>query len=196
MHGACLEVMLIFFMILANLLSSDKGTKDGPGEASIKQYERLTEDWRFQHRLIWEIPTIGVTIMAGILAVSYTQLHTWPRFILLSVGALLLFGLAIAVVKHRFGADYRSQYIEESESRLGIPVYPLSTKKALEKMKKDNKQLTNSRILMFIVEHDWSAELFLMRMTFLASIILTILATWEIGTITVGLPSLYVSRTS
>ena len=80
-------------------MSSDEDTKNEPNEARIKQYERLTEDWRFQHRLIWEIPTVGVTIMAGILAVSYTQLHMWPRFILLSIGAILLFGLAIAVVK-------------------------------------------------------------------------------------------------
>jgi hypothetical protein len=173
-------------------LSTDKDAE--PSDARIKQYERLTEDWRFQHKLIWEIPTVGVTIMTGILAVSYTQLNTWPRFILLSVGAILLFGLAIAVVKHRFGADYRSQYIEEFESKLGIPVFPLSTKEALEKMKKDNKYLTDSRIFRYIVEHNWSAELFLMRLTFLASIILIILAIWELGTITVGLPSLNTSR--
>ena len=171
-------------------MSTDRDVNNEPDEARIKQYERLAEDWRFQHRLIWEIPTVGVAIMAGILAVSYTQLNAWPRSVLLSVGALLLFGLAIAIAKHRFGADYRSQYIEELESRLGIPVFPLITREALAKMRKDNKQLTNDRFLRFIVEQNWSAELFLMRLTFSASYLLMVLSVWEIGTIVAGLPSL------
>jgi uncharacterized membrane protein len=170
-------------------LAPDNSIKER--EARLKQFERLTEDWRLQHRLIWEIPTVGITIMAGILVVSYAQLQTWPRFILLSLGALLLFGLAIAVVKHRFGADYRSQYIQEIESELGIPVFPLPTKDAIEKMEKDNKQLTDSRILRFVVKHNWSAELFLMRLTFFSSFLLIFLAIWELLVITAGLQSLY-----
>jgi hypothetical protein len=107
------------------------------------------------------------------------------------MGAILLFGLAVAVVKHRFGADYRSQYIQEIESDLGIPVFPLPTKDAIEKMEKDKKQLTNSRILRFVVKHNWSAELFLMKLTFFASFLLIFLATWELLTIIAGVQGIY-----
>ena len=146
-------------------------------EARIKQYERLTEDWRFHHKLIWEIPTVAVAIMAGIFVVSYTQLQSFPqiRILLLFVGGFLLFGLTVAVVKHRFNADYRSEYIEDTERDLGIPVYPLKTKDMRDKMKKDKKIYTNTGPLINL-----SAEVFLIGLTFSAAVLMFVLAGYEI----------------
>jgi hypothetical protein len=158
-------------------LSVDGDVDNEPKEARIKQYERLTEDWRFHHKLIWEIPTVAVAIMAGILAVSYTQLESSsvPRIILLFVGGGLLFGLTVAVVKHRFNADYRTVYIEDTERDLGIPVYPLKTDKMRDKMKKDGKKYTNTGPLINL-----SAEVFLIVLTFLAALLMFVLAGYEI----------------
>jgi hypothetical protein len=59
-------------------------------------------------------------------------------------------------------------------------------------MRKDKKKLTSSRDFIFIAERNWSAELFLMRLTFFASFLLIFLAVWELGTIIAGFPSLYI----
>jgi len=34
------------------------------------RYSRYAEDWRFHHKLIWEIPAITSAILVGILTVS------------------------------------------------------------------------------------------------------------------------------
>jgi Na+/glutamate symporter len=165
-------------------LSSDKHTSNEPNEARIKQYERLTEDWRFHHKLVWEIPAVAIAIMTGILAVSYTQLSSYPvpRIILLFVGGFLMLGLTIAVVKHRFNADYRSQYIEQTESELGIPVLPLITKGAREKMQNDKKKYTENGIFGLIVNRNISAEIYLVHFTFVAALLLIGLSVYEVIT--------------
>jgi hypothetical protein len=67
---------------------------------SIKQYERLVEDWRFQHKLIWEIPSVAIAIMTGILFAVYTQyenLNPIIRVVMLFAGSALFFALTIAL---------------------------------------------------------------------------------------------------
>ena len=167
-------------------MSPDKDTEKDPSwarEANIKQFERLTEDWRFHHKLIWEIPTVAVAIMAGILAVAYTQFDEYPapRVILLVVGGVLLCGLTIAVVKDRFGADYRTAYIGKLESELGMSVLPLITKQSRKQMVKDGIKYTNRGLFGFIVNHDiLSAEQALGYLTFLAAALLISLAVYEV----------------
>lgn len=155
---------------------------DKDNEARLKQYERLTEDWRFHHKLVWEIPAVAIAIMTGILAVSYTQLSCYavPRIILLFVGGFLLLWLSVAVVKHRFNADYRSQYIEQTESELGIPVFPLMTEAARAKMQKDGKKYTEKGIFRLIINKNISAEIYLAHLTFVAALLLIGLAGYEV----------------
>jgi hypothetical protein len=187
-------------------LSSDTDSNNGPLEARIAQYERLAEDWRFHHKLIWEIPAVAVTIMTGILAVSYSQLQSYPRLILLSLGAVLLFGFATAAGKHRFGADYRSAYIVKTESEL--KVLPLRTeesiqkmkddKKALthQKMKDDKKALTDSRLSIYGLLLKLSAEKLLIRLVFWASMLMIGLALLQLITIIGLAPDISPLKTS
>lgn len=163
-------------------MSVDRDVNNEPNEARIRQYERLAEDWRFHHKLIWEIPTVAVAIMAGILAVSYTQLQSFPppRIVLLFVGGVLLFGLTVAVVKHRFGADYRTAYIMQTEQDLGMPVLPLQTKQMRDKMVKEDISYTNNWLSRFIINHV-SAEVFLIGLTFSAAVLMIVLAGYEIA---------------
>jgi type III secretory pathway component EscS len=162
-------------------LSVDGNVNDEPTEARIKQYERLTEDWRFHHKLIWEIPTVAVAIIAGILVVSYTQLQSSPvpRIVLLILSGVLLFGLTAAVVKHRFGADYRTANIMQAEQDLGIPVLPLETRQARDRMKMEGKPYTNNWLSRLVIDHV-SAEVFLIGLTFLATVLMIGLAGYEI----------------
>lgn len=75
------------------------------------RYNRYSEDWRFHHRLIWEIPSVASAIFIGILTVSYLYLDLLPRVIALLVGAALILALAHSVRKHRFGADLRTYFL-------------------------------------------------------------------------------------
>jgi hypothetical protein len=80
---------------------------------SVDRYNRYAEDWRFHHKLIWEIPSVAMAILAGILTISFSFLGPLPRVILLGLGTVLIFGLFLAVLKHRFGADLRTGFLED-----------------------------------------------------------------------------------
>jgi hypothetical protein len=145
-------------------------------EAALKQYEWITGDWKFQHQLIWQIPSVAVAIMAGILAISFTQLHSWPRIILLAIGAVLLLALTMAVVKHRFGADIRTRWIEVMEIKFGLDPFPLVTEEA---KRIEGLQLTKDRLYTWIIGKNFSAEIWLIYVIFIAFILLSILAIYE-----------------
>ena len=50
------------------------------------QYNRFAEDWRHVNTIIWQLPSIAISIMGGIVAVAYNLLEGWPRIMLLSTG--------------------------------------------------------------------------------------------------------------
>lgn len=47
----------------------------------------IVEDWRFHHKLIWEIPSVTFAILGGLLTISYSFLGLLPRLIFLILGA-------------------------------------------------------------------------------------------------------------
>jgi hypothetical protein len=104
-----------------------------------------------------------------------------PRIFLLPVGAALLFGLTVAVIKHRFSADYRMAYIIQTEQDLGIPVLPLETKLARDKMRRERKPYTNNWLSRLVIDHCISAEVFLIGLTFSAAVLMIALAGYEIA---------------
>jgi hypothetical protein len=44
-------------------------------DALKKQYDKLTEDWRYFNNLIWAVPTVAIAIMTGIMIGAYQNLH-------------------------------------------------------------------------------------------------------------------------
>lgn len=94
------------------------------------RYNRFAEDWRFHHKLIWEIPSVSAAIFGGIIVASYAYLELLPQTLLLGVGAFLIFVLGIAVRKHRFGADLRTNFLDD----LGHdrPCFPLRSSEGLK----------------------------------------------------------------
>ena len=59
-----------------------------------------------------------MTIMAGIVLVLFSTLNELPRFGLLCIGIALQFGLLVAVAKHIFTADARTEFMNELENFL------------------------------------------------------------------------------
>jgi hypothetical protein len=84
---------------------------DGDNVSDKDRYNRFSEDWRYHHRLIWEIPSVAAAIFVGIVTVSYVYLDLLLRVMTLVAGTVLIFALAFAVRKHRFGADLRTNFL-------------------------------------------------------------------------------------
>jgi hypothetical protein len=73
---------------------------DPEGHTKRTQCDKFANDWRHINTIIWGIPAVAVTIMAGIIVAAYSkELDGWPRIVLLGVGALFLFALTVEVVK-------------------------------------------------------------------------------------------------
>jgi hypothetical protein len=66
------------------------------------QYDRLAQDWRQIHTVVWGIPNVAVAILTGIVLAAYRpELEGWPHIIVLSAGSVLLFALTIEIVEKR-----------------------------------------------------------------------------------------------
>jgi hypothetical protein len=125
------------------LNNDDHDTVSSSTEAAYRQYDRLAEDWGLHHDLIWQIPTVAIAIIGGILTVSYSFLAGMPRAILLGIGSALIFALTIALAKHRLGADARSQFLMDLETEIfKIKQFPIKTDGIKHYLK--DKSLTNA----------------------------------------------------
>jgi hypothetical protein len=104
---------------------SKKGSKDlnkKPLDDAIKtQYEKLSEDWRQYNNVLWGIPAIAVSIMAGVVVAAYqTELAGWPRFIVLAVGSFFLFVLTLEVIKKRLHMNVVSHILRRFQGSDGL----------------------------------------------------------------------------
>jgi hypothetical protein len=139
------------------------------GIDSRDRYNRYAEDWRFHHRLIWEIPGITSVIFGGIVTASYSLLGFLPRSILLFVGAVLVLGLTLAVRKHRFGADLRTNFLAEiGHEEMD---FPIRSDKGLDYLRKRGQR--KGRADGFLVTR--SSEVYLIWFMFVAFLSLSIL---------------------
>ena len=75
------------------------------------QYNRFAEDWRYVNTIIWQLPSIVISIMAGIVAVAFTLVEGWPRIMVLSAGSLFMFVLTIAVARQIDFANTRLRFL-------------------------------------------------------------------------------------
>jgi hypothetical protein len=181
------------------MTDNEKGITDG------NRYNRYAEDWRFQHKLIWEIPTVTMAIIAGILTVAFSFIGlSWPRLAVLSLGTLLIFSLAVAVFKHRYGADLRTKWLEDLDKE-GYK-YRIKSDLALKDKKPEeekevqtgdrSKESDKIRIKneitnlwpKFMIR--WSSEKFLICFMFIAFAVILILAIYTLMELCCGLPPL------
>jgi hypothetical protein len=98
------------------------------------QYNRFSEDWRHVNTVLWQLPSISVSIMAGIVAVAYQILEDWPRILLLSTGSLFMFVLAIAVVRQIVFANTRLRFLQYLEFRSNAKKFPTGLRDDADKI--------------------------------------------------------------
>jgi hypothetical protein len=153
-------------------------------EAAYRQYERCAEDWRLHQNLIWQIPSVAIAIIGGILTVSYSFLNGIPRAILLGIGSVLIFALTTALAKHRLGAQARSQFLLDLETEtFRVKQIPTTTKDIKEYLK-DRPLTDDHRLFRFLIKR--SSEIWLLRVMFGIFIAMSILVILQIVIIVVN----------
>ena len=152
-------------------------------EAAYRQYDRLAEDWRLHHNLVWQIPSVAIAIIGGILTVSYSFLDGMPRAVLLGIGSVLIFALTTALPKHRLGADGRSQFLLDLETEI-FKVKPIPTKTNDIKEYLKDRSLTDDPLFRFLIKH--SSEIWLLRVMFGSFIAMSFLVISQIMIIVVN----------
>lgn len=148
-------------------------TDNEHGITDRDRYSRYSEDWRFHHKLIWEIPSVASAIFIGILTISHLSLDLLMRGAALGVGAALVLGLTFSVRKHRFGADLRTNFLEELD---GPDKFPIRSPKGLEylRARKQRKRFRDGWLI------TRSSEVNLIRFMLLTSVLLSALCVYEV----------------
>lgn len=166
-----------------------KGNDNNTIDALKKQYDKLTEDWRYFNNLIWGVPTIAIAIMTGIMIGAYHNLHdgSWERIASLSIGSFFLLALTIEIVKKRYHMNVISSLLKDlqKELKLGKFQFPLGIsgdiEKYLDEKRRDEEvEFADYRYDPLFKFFKMSyARKFLTYVIFSGAIILAILAEWE-----------------
>lgn len=82
------------------------------------QYERLSQDWRQIHNVIWGIPSVAISVISAVIIVAY-QLEGWSRILTLGIGSIFLFSMTVEIVKKRLTMDAISARMQSIELKIG-----------------------------------------------------------------------------
>jgi hypothetical protein len=146
------------------------------------EYERLADDWRQVHTVMWGIPNVAVAILAGIVVAAYQpQLEGWPRIVALTAGSILLFALSIEIVEKRVfmnAISARMYFMEKHNHLEPFNIRKLEVTRELNRYNKEMKrhQETDLPYRLFRWSHAREA---LTWVVFIPAIILTAMAYWE-----------------
>jgi hypothetical protein len=147
------------------------------------QYDRLCQDWRQVHNIMWAIPTLAVTIITGIIFAAY-QLEDIPRITALGLGSILLFALTVEIIKKRLLMNAISARIYQMEKN----PFPFDTKGLLDEVDDGFKKIQKSDQSVSNPDSNdpvyrlfkWSyARQYLGHVVFAAAILTSILTYWE-----------------
>ncbi len=101
------------------------------------QYDELSQYWRHFNSIIWAIPTVAVTLIAGIIIGAFQkEIVGWPRFAVLAIGSAILFALTIELsrkILHMEALSYLLKDLQENALRLPRAIrFPLGVSKDIE----------------------------------------------------------------
>jgi hypothetical protein len=108
---------------------TDESGEDKPSEALvIAQLTRVAEDYRQLDQLIWQIPTVAITVGSGVVAASHYVNDPYVSAAALFIGGVFEVTLAIALAKDRLQQDVTAVYLERLEKESHLPHLPVTTK--------------------------------------------------------------------
>jgi len=146
------------------------------------QYERIAEDWRQVHSVLWGIPSVAIDIFTGIVLAAYQpEMEGWQRIVVLSVGSVLLFALTVEIVEKRMFINAISAkiYFLEKQAPLDpFHIRKLDVIKIVNKYNEEMKRKPDADIPYRVFK--WShARASLTYVVFLSAILVTALSYWE-----------------
>jgi hypothetical protein len=105
---------------------------DKPTETmAAAQYNRVAYEFRHFDQIIWQIPTVAITITSVMFAVAFNFVHIrLISGVVLLLGSFFDFSLAIALSKHRLMEDVRAWFLKDLETSSGLKVVPVLTVEA------------------------------------------------------------------
>ena len=98
----------------------------------IAQYNRASYDYRMFDQLMWQVPSIAITITSVVFAVSFGFIkdNYLVMGLVLIMGGIFDFTLLIALNKYRLMQDVRVNWMDYIEEKFGMENIPASTEKA------------------------------------------------------------------
>jgi len=100
----------------------------------ISQYHRASYDYRMFDQLLWQVPSIAITVTSVVFAIAFGFIKNNYMImgIVLILGGIFDFTLLIALSKYRLMQDVRINWMDYLEKEMGIENIPASTEKAIE----------------------------------------------------------------
>jgi len=81
-------------------------------------YEEVGEECRLYDRLIWEIPSLAVTVVGALIVVTYAYINViYVRIFVLLSAALWLYAIIITTIKHMFFAGIQKKRLMTIEEK-------------------------------------------------------------------------------
>lgn len=71
-------------------------------EVLLTQYKEVYESHRMHDRFIWQMLTVGLAVISGLVIGAYRFIDGYARITILFIGAAIMFILAIISQKHRY----------------------------------------------------------------------------------------------
>ena len=104
----------------------------------IAQYNRASYDFRMFDQLMWQVPSISITITSVVFAAAFGFIRNNYMImgVVLILGGIFDFTLIIALTKYRLMQDVRARWMEDIENELGIKNIPVHSKTAEEYLSK------------------------------------------------------------
>ena len=142
-----------------------------------EQYERLGQDWRQVHNILWGIPSIAISIITGIVVAAYQPyMEGWPRILVLTVGSIFLFSITVEVIKKRVLMNAISARLAKLEKSNGIEPFPTSTPGLIKEANDPKIRDPLYKIFKMSI-----ARKYLAYVVFVAAILVAILTCWELA---------------
>lgn len=143
------------------------------------QYDRLCQDWRQIHNIIWGIRSVSVSIFTGVMVAAY-GLQGWQRVAVLGLGAIFLFAMTVETVKKSVRMDRMYKRIHRLEKQYEMKLRPFPTEDDEPNEDDDpqlKRQLSNSPIHRLFKTSN--ARTSLVYVCFTAAVVAAILTYWE-----------------
>jgi hypothetical protein len=110
------------------------------------QYQRASSDYLQFDQMMWQLPSVAITITSFFSAVSFNFIHNQLLSgVFLILGGVFDLGVVIELTKLRIRQDVRAMFLQGLEKEYGMTVLPLRTDQAEDYLREEEKKIESSK---------------------------------------------------